>query len=315
MNSFFTGPAAEFRTLIPSVVKNFSMGAVLPLFDQLAAQLLPRFLGEALAGRLSELDGYDPTLDPFLKQAYGLARSAVARLAFADYLPFAELQIGDDGVTVTASPDRKAAFEYQTTKLDKSLREMGWQDLDALLKLVAAKPAVFPEWLEAPYFQEHQDALFKSAPEFSKYYPIQDKWLTFWALRPFIQAVEENQGAQALARLEALPDSDSGGQKAVLRRNLLRSLAYQAVILALPNLSIELSGTNVQVNYAGQYANSTYYTPPGREMLDWVSQNLQKQADLFWSNFEDGLSALLPSQAEDDEASGLIESSGSIVWL
>lgn len=317
MNPLFSSNTDSLRPLIPSVVRNFTINpALLSLFSQTADQLLPRFLGEELASIIGGINPTASNLDPALLKAYTLARSGCTRLGFADYLPFAELQIADDGVTVTAAPDRKAAFEYQTSKLDKSLREMGWQDLDNLVKLIASKPDVFPTWTESPYFQEHQQALFKSAPEFSKYYPIQDRWLTFWALRPFIAAVEENQGAAALERLDALPDSVTNEQKAPLKRNLLRSLAYQAVIMSLPNLSIELNGTNVQVNYAGQYANSTYYTPPGREMLDWVKQNLQTQADLFWTNFESGLSALLPAtDPGDSDGLDLLGVDSSLVYI
>lgn len=315
MNPLFASNLDSLRTLIPSVVRNFTFSAsLLNLFSQTADTLLNRFLGEELATIICQINPASTGQDAALISAYNLARSATARIGFADHLPFAELQIADDGVTVTASADRKAAYEYQTAKLDKSLRELGWQDLDNLIKLIASKPGVFPTWTESPYFQEHQDAIFKNASDFSKYYPIQDRWLTFWALRPFIAAVEENQGLAALDRLQNLPSTVTDAQKAPLLRNLLRSLAYQAVIMGLSGLSIELNGTNVQVNYAGQYANNSYYTPPSQSLLDWVRDNLQKQADLFWQNFDDGLSLLQPA-GDTDPASGLIDSEGSLIWI
>jgi len=313
MKAFFDYTTEEFRGFIPGMVANFTIKQALKnVLEQTAEALLFPFLGEDLAQLISE--SYDSE-DEDLKKAYGLARFSIAKIGFADYLPFAEVQIGDDGVTVTSVAERKAAYEYQTLKLDKELREKGWQKLDDLLKFIGSKPDSFPGWTDSPYYQQHQEALFKSASEFSKYYPIQDRWLTFWALRPAIQAVEDNKGVDQLERIDALPDTVSDSQKAVLRRNLMRALAYEAVLLALPNLAVELNGTNVQVNYAGQFGNSSYYTPPGREMLDWVSGNLQKQIDVFWLSFENGLSALLPSTDTNADSLGLIETDGPFVFI
>lgn len=302
----FTGTTADFQKYVP-VTLNFSMDGLLPELDATESSLLPQFLGDAVADQIVALVGVglDPIEEKPLIRALYLAKVAVARIGFARYLPFAEIQIGDDGITVSAADGRKAAFEYQTNKLERRLLDEGWRAIDELVTLVAKNAVRFPEWVDSPYYQEHQDALFKTPAEFSRYYPIQDRWLTYWALRPFIQAVEEDRGAFGLFRIALLPEDVSESIRDGLGRKLRRALAYQAVIDALPHLSVELNGANVQVNYASQFGNATYYQPPGKDHLGWVLANLQNQADLAWGAFENAITTLLPVVPVDTEGAGL----------
>lgn len=316
MNALFDGSTEQLRPFIPGMVLNFSVSPSLQAaLNDLAGTLLPRFLGNELSALLI---GADQTSDPKLQSAQTLALAIIAKLGFADYLPFAEVQIGDDGITVTAVENRRAAFDYQTKKLDQSLREGGWQKLDELLGFMAANPDLFPGWEQTPYQLDLGDSLFRTAAEFSKYYPIQNRWLTFWAMRPSLDAVEDGQGQIYRSRIDALPNSVTDNQKAPLLRMLKRCLAYEAVILALPSVSVELNGPNVQLNYGAQYGGSaSYYTPPTKEQIDWVRGNLRTGADVFWTGLDAGLAALMPVQSaeDDDQATGLLFDDGSIIMF
>ena len=314
----FTGTTDDFRQYV-SVSVNFTMAALMPELNAVEASLLPRFLGDGVWAQI--IASADSLLDPItekgLIRARHLAKVAVARIAFARYIPFAEIQIGDDGITVTAVEGRKAAFQYQTDKLERRLFDEGWRAVDELITLVARNTAVFAGWPDSPYFAEHQTAVFKTPADFSRYYPIQDRWLTYWALRPFIRAVEEDRGEINLTRIDGLPSAVTPTQKEALKRRLHRALAYQSVIEAMPGLSIELNGANVQVNYASQYGNATYYQPPGKDHLTWVMANLQNQAALAWAGFEMAMDALQPALAgPDNRTSGLgLIGGGPVVML
>lgn len=295
--ALFSLDTQEFRQIVP-VVNNFTMDALLPTLDAVEADVLPRFLGDTVTEQIQALT--ETAGSPIETRAFRLARQVVGNLGFAQYLPFAEVQIEDSGVSVSAGSDRKPAFEYQTRRIERQCLDAGWRAMDELIGLVSRNPDDFPGWTDSPYCAEHQHALFRSASDFSKFYPINDRWLTFWALRPFIRQIEEDRGTDALARLEdELSEDDEGYDR--LRRSLLRALAYESVLTALPNLSVELNGANVQLNYASQYSNISYYQPPTREHLDWVAGNLQRQCDLAWATFETGLAALNPPASDDDE--------------
>ncbi|RYC69814.1 DUF6712 family protein [Spirosoma sordidisoli] len=308
------GSTDQLRQYVPVTI-TYTAEALLPTLEATQARLLDRFFGPAIASQFEELvNTASQALSTVERQALHLARSAVARIAFAEHVPFAEVQIDDIGITVPAMEGRKAAFEYQTNKLTQTLLERGWSELDALITLVASQTEIFPTWPDSPYFQEHQDALFKTPAEFSRYYPIQDRWLTFWALRPFIRAVEEDRGVAAVARIDELAPAVPEATRALIRRKLQRALAYQSVIEALPNLSVEIQGVNLQVNYSSQYGNTQYYNAPGKEQLSWLLDNLTRQADLAWRTYEDSLTAVLAPNAFSD-STGLVYSTGAVTLL
>ncbi|QIP14743.1 hypothetical protein G8759_20040 [Spirosoma aureum] len=312
--ALFTGEIKQFRAYVPGITINFSVPDVLPELGQTQQRILPTFFGETLASQLVALADEQDLTDPYKKQALHLARTAVARIGFAAYLPFCEVQIGDDGITITAVEGRKAAFEYQTNKLTSSLLEVGWRAVDELIRLVDSKPDLFPGWPDSPYYDEHQQALFKSPAEFSKYYPIQERWLTFWALRPFIRAVEENQGEAGKARIDALTDLQAATRTS-LEKKLLRALAYQSVLEGLPFLSVELKGVNVQVNYASQFGNATYFEPPSKDQLAFVTSNLERMADLAWSAFDTAVIAASPAPIQEETMGQGILGGGPVTML
>lgn len=315
MSTLFSGTPEEFRQYIP-VTFNYSMAGILPYLETTAEDLLPRFLGATITEQIKNArtnqGDPDDQATVLMARALSLAQSSVAKLAMAAYLPFAEVQIGDDGITVTAVDGRKAAFEYQTNKLSRQLIESGWEQLDKLIRHIAENAVVFTGWPACPYNVDYKDSLFQSATEFSRYYPIQDKWLTFWALRPFIMAVEESRGADATDRIALLPTATPAPKIDRLTKTLRRAIAYEAVIRAIPKLSVEIAGANVQVNYASQFGNANYYQPPGRELLDWVINNIRLDAEIAWQSFDKGYYDLLPITTPlfDTFGTGILDSDG-----
>ncbi|QJD79547.1 DUF6712 family protein [Spirosoma rhododendri] len=323
MSQLFTGETDQLRQYVPVNV-NFDTDGLMPVLDDTEMTVLGRFIGldvlEQLRDYASTNDHPDLTASESrqLESALFLARGAVGRIGFAAYLPFAEMQIDNDGITVTAAQGRKAAFEYQTNNLKRTLLDAGWESLDRLLSLLASQPDLFPDWKNAPYYEEQQNAIFKTPAEFSRYYPIQDRWLTFWALRFSIRNVEEDQGADAQARIDKLSaGSVSDSMRAKLNRLMRRGIAYQAVLDALPTLSIELEGINVKVNYGSQYGNADYYQPPSQAQLNFVINNLQRQIDIAWNSFEAAISPLetLPTPDDDSSTSYGPYSTGAISFL
>ncbi|QIP16818.1 hypothetical protein G8759_31335 [Spirosoma aureum] len=312
---FFSGQVEEFRQVVPVTI-NFTLDDVSPFLSRTAESVLLRFLGQTLADQLASLvnANLDEQTDRVLIRALKLTRLAVGNIGFAEYLPFGEVQIEDGAITVAASEGRKPAFQYQTDRLEEKLLQTGYQALDDLITLVAANSVLFPGWSEAPYKDEYDSSFFKSPVEFSKSYGIQDRWLTFWALRPALRSVEENYGEAAQARIDALPNTVTDAQKAQLGRLLRRALAYQTILEALPGLAIDIDGAKLKVNYGSQFGNTQYYQAPSRDDLNWLQQNLEKQTALFWSTFESTLSAALPPVSETATATGP-QSEGSFFLL
>lgn len=314
--AFFTTNTDQFRKYVPVTV-NYTLDDVLPFLDNVACSVLPRFLGDALLEDLQTLAKADPEGQSSVQQrSIELARKVVACLGFGDYLPFSEVQIDDSGISVAAREGRKPAYDYQTKKILLSLLESGWRALEELISLTDKNRDTFPAWENSPYFEQYQELSFKTPAEFSRYYPIQDRWLTFWALRPFLDRVEQLYGDAARARIDALATPPTESQSKDLQKKLRFALAYQTVLEAIPNLSIELSGVNVQVNYASQFGGAAqYFQPPGKDQLGWVMDTLSKQAELAWSSFNSAVDALIPADPTTNSAGGPIGCHGGLFML
>lgn len=308
---FFDTNTAKFRAFVPVAV-NYSMDDLIPFLDQTADQVLTRFLGDAITVQLSQADGNNPeTASAELARAVSLAKWAVAGIGFASFIPFAEVQIDDSGISVAAREGRKPAYDYQTLKLERALQESGWRALDELIQYVAKNPDTFPSWPDSPYFEEYQELSFKTPADFSRYYPIQNRWLTFWAIRPFLDRTEQLYGDAARERIDALGSLPEPHQKD-LTKKLCFALAYQTMLEAIPNLSVEVVGANVQVNYATQYGNALYFQPPGKDLLNWVLENLGRQATLAWDSFNNAVDKLQPVDptGTDNASTGILDTNG-----
>jgi hypothetical protein len=308
---FFDSNTSSFRAYVPVSV-NYTMDDLIPFLDQTADRVLTRFLGDAITAQLSQADGNNPeTASAELARAVSLAKRAVAGIGFASFIPFAEVQIDDSGISVAAREGRKPAYDYQTLKLERALQESGWRALDDLVQYVAKNPDTFPSWPDSPYFEEYQELSFKTPAEFSRFYPIQNRWLTFWAIRPFLDRTEQLYGDAARERIKGLGSLPEPQQKD-LNKKLCFALAYQTMLEAIPNLSVEVVGANVQVNYATQYGNALYFQPPGKDLLNWVLENLGRQATLAWDSFNNAVDKLAPvdPSGADTASTGILDTNG-----
>lgn len=287
-----------------SVNINFTVDTFHINLEQTEDALFSRFLDAQTAETLRALAGeLDP--DDQAGKALKQARIAVANLAMFDYLPFAEVQIDDDGITVSASQTRKPAFDYQTKKLGKALLKRGWTAVDQLIAVVAdpASAELFPGWPDSPWHAVYTGSLFQNPAQFSRYYGISDSWLTYWSLRPYIDDIEDGRAATAKARIAALSLAD--GEKDRLTRLLMRAVARQAVLDATPNLALDITQGSVQINYTSQYSGAyDYFQPATGDLLAFALGNLEKQTALSWERFDYELEQLTPAPDNNTDDSG-----------
>lgn len=300
----FSNDTEQLRQFL-SVNINFTVDTFRISLEQTEHELLGRFLDSGTAELLQQAAGeLDP--DAAITQALKQARIAIANLAMFDYLPFAEVQIDDDGISVSASQTRKPAFDYQTKKLGRALLKRGWTAVDRLIATVAGPESseVFPGWPDSPYYRAYTSSLFRSPAEFSRSYSISDSWLTWWALRPFIDDIEDDKAAKRLIRLNAADELLAGERERLLRK-LRRAVARQAVLDATPNLALDITQGSVQINYTSQYSGAyDYFQPPTGDLLSAALSNLMRQAEEAWQSFDSELDLLTAAPDDDTDDSG-----------
>lgn len=273
---------------------------------------LADFVGAALITRLTNVQ----TPNAIEKQAIVFCRRFVARLGTLRWLPMGEVQFGNDGITTVGKGEmRTAAYDAQIARITASLADSAFSALEQLLR-----------WLEEPTVRteltqyttsaqriENQKYLIKNATEFSKYYQIFGKQLTFFAIRPTMAAVETQRLIPALGDLYTTLKTGTGLSD--LQKKLLDAckwfLAYQTVADVLElEMNVELDAGGLRVNYTAQFENTKYYTPPSDKQRITAQQAAARRAEKMWSSVNAILDEINPPVV--DTATGIVASKFSV---
>ena len=300
MPSSFVDSISDLRSAGVPVSVNMTLTPFLPYVDSTWVELFPAYLGRAYTEAL-----WSAWLNSTMSTAQTAVRPYVLRplclIAFAQYLPFAEVKIADDGITTSASSDRKPASERQIIALRRTLLESGWRHLENLLAYLDFHRADHP--LYAAYADQQEPTLLASAAEFSKYHQIFGSRLTYQALRPTMDTLQADTLVPTLGdRWPELLDATDAADKALLRQ-LRVWLAKRTIAEAIPSLAIQLTGQGLTVHYTSDIDNIEYVNPPTEAQLQRLIDKVSEQAEAAW---QVALELLNPTQ-ESQSGRGLMD--------
>lgn len=252
------------------------------------------------------------------KQAIVFCRRFVARLATLRWLPMGEVQFGNDGITTVGKSEmRTAAYDAQIARITASLNNSAYNALEQLLRWLEDTNvrAELTQYANSEQRIENQKYLLKNATEFSKYYQIFGKQLTFLALRPTMAAIETQRLMPALGELYATLKTGTGLN--AIQAKLLEAckwfLAYQTVADVLElELNVELEAGGLRVNYTAQFENTKYYTPPSDAQRISAQQAAARRAERMWSAVNALLNEINPPAVDSSTASGIVASNFSV---
>ena len=142
----------------------------------------------------------DPTSDYFiLDQLVQKLQLCVALHAYRRYAPGADLSHSDKGRQIFVSDQEKPAFEWQIEKDNENLLSLASEATESLLEFLE-QYADYPQgqvpllaWASSEQCQASRSLLISSAREFEKVAPIGASRLTFLALAPFLQRIQNNE--------------------------------------------------------------------------------------------------------------------------
>jgi hypothetical protein len=221
-------------------------------------QQLRPVLGPALYNELSALSDEDmqAALDDKTDVSGGLLRlvhEALANLGLLEYLPLNQLQINDAGVYVISGGSRP--FQWQINELKASLRNKGYNALEAVLAYLEEHVDEFPAWASSVAAVEARVLLIPSATEFTRHYDINGSRLTYQAFLPLIRKVERFQleaviGAEYLRELKAqlVAGTLTADNRDVLDDYLRPALAHLVVAKAVGEVGLSFNGATIELN-------------------------------------------------------------------
>lgn len=298
---------------------NFDFNQIEPYLVDVEYELGRKYIGEEMLQRLNDVIN-NPT--EIQAQTLVFAKRYVARMAAVAWLPFGEVQFGNDGITTVGKGEyRTAAYDAQIARLTQSLESSAYKALEQLLSWLE-KPttlAAFAEYQNSEQRLENRRYLIKSAVEFSKYYQIFGEELTFQALRPTMAAIETMKVAAALGG-ELYEVLKAASELTDIQKKLLEAikwyLAYSTIASVLElEMSVELSAGGLRVNFTTQFQNTKYFTPPSDSQRGSAQQAAARRAQSMWAEMSSLLKELNPSPESEEIVSSPIVEGKSIISL
>jgi hypothetical protein len=118
-------------------------------------------------------------------------KTALAYLSFYLYADIGNVNISDNGFHITSTENEKPAFRWQIQDVKERLLEIGYDALEELICFLENHADDFPEWQHSDCFSQKSNLIVHHAGAFNQGYFINNKRLTFLALIPHIQYVED----------------------------------------------------------------------------------------------------------------------------
>ena len=165
-----------------SVNKNISFESVEPYIKQAERDYISNLTGDVL------YDAYAfgmPT-DATEIKVYELFREASANLAWFLYLPLANVQVSDNGISVAQGNDYKAAEWWQVRDLRRSFIDNGFKAIDKALKIMEANEDKFSPWEATEGYTIFKELFVKQTDTFNRWFYISHSRRTFLALRSYM---------------------------------------------------------------------------------------------------------------------------------
>lgn len=191
------------------------------------------------------------------KKVYELLREASANLAWFLYLPLANVQVTDSGISVSTGNNHKAAEWWQIRDLRRSFLDAGFTALDDCLKIMESNEEDFEDWKSSTSYTVFKELFVKRTDTFQRWFNIGNSRKTFLALRPYMleahhQYFTARLNAPTIARINNLdmpPQTLSfelaGSNEYRVLEHLQASMVGYAVAKAIKSGTFELTANGI----------------------------------------------------------------------
>lgn len=226
-------------------------------FQGSALQAAERFIIPAIGRELYDwiAEAYHGT-EPLTPEQENLLPRIQRPLSFYTLLeasPTLTLQIGDAGIMEADAEHVVPVRQWVLKDAQESWLSAGDLHTDILLEWLEENKADFPIWAGSDSFSESKELTIPSTLAFDKLIRINRSRRTYLALRPFIARAEEFQLQEILGsefytdfKAAILMDPVSEPIKELLKR-VVAFVAYTALLEAIPELNIQISGSGFRV--------------------------------------------------------------------
>src|SRR3546814_20391279 len=105
-------------------------------------------------------------------------------------LPVLSLKIVNSGIQLFSNQDTKQSFNCHVDNVKKSLLDLGFNNLEELLSLMAGNATKFPEYISSDEYKLTQSSLIQEASDFSQHFNIKSSRYVFSCIAYIMSRVE-----------------------------------------------------------------------------------------------------------------------------
>lgn len=199
--------------------------------DRAEQRYLKPVIGLDLYTSLDEyINAEDPTADKALDAIKPLCIAVVANFCYFLSIPQLDVVSTDAGFAVVSNANQAPASTARVEKLQQSIKEAGFDAIEALLEFLETNKDDYDEWTSSDAYTMQEQNIINSAAEFSKYLGIENKRLLFARLRDYITTVEDT----------VLPTYIGSGTVEYIKEQIKETNPDDAVTAILRNLKYAL---------------------------------------------------------------------------
>ncbi|MDT8392927.1 MAG: DUF6712 family protein [Bacteroidales bacterium] len=252
--------AEEIRKYI-SVNSSISFASLLPYIESAEQKYIKQILGSSQYLELSlfydDPDSWGERPEPKaaasdLGDLLKLAQKSLINLAFLDGFSVLSVNIGDSGAFRKETESQKSLYQYQEEALKYSFRTEGFNSLDAILEFLEDNIDKFPIFKDSDTYTVFKSKFIKTAPEFNKYYNINDSRLVFLHLQKYIELVNDFSILPVIGRqfFDELLTAWVAGETTDPQDAVIRFIQKIQIFLSI---SRGLGSLGVDITYNGAY--------------------------------------------------------------
>lgn len=209
--------------------------------------------------------------DETIREAVRLAQATITNLGYHKGLPILSVKIGNSGIQIFSNQDTKQAFNWQVDKVERSLLELGFNSLEALLEHMEASPDKFPKYIASDEYKATQSCLIRTAQDFSAHFNIKSSRFVFSCItyimrRIEVQDVEHLLGEDFIASIRATVPT--GKVRILVEKYLKPGIALLTGAKALRERVIQLDNGVASINLAENYSHAERQQTPSASVLD-----------------------------------------------
>jgi hypothetical protein len=160
----------DFKAIVGGAVNaSFELASIAPQFGNTHQQRMEEWLGDTIYFQLVGNLASDSVTDD-QERLLPLYQKALAWLTLHDYLPFAEAQITEAGVSRVETDSHKTAYKDQVRKIQAQCITNGYEAMERLIIYLDGMRVEFPDWVDAPGFLKYHGVMLNTALAFRSVY-------------------------------------------------------------------------------------------------------------------------------------------------